>query len=47
MGFDPVDIDALCTRAGLPAEAITAELLRLELDGLVATLPGGRFQRLS
>lgn len=47
MGYDPVDIDALCVRAGLPAEAVTAELLRLELDGLVATLPGGRFQRLS
>lgn len=47
MGFDPVDIDALCARADLPAEAITAELLRLELDGRVATLPGGRYQRLS
>jgi DNA processing protein len=47
MGFDPVDIDALCARAGLPAEAITAELLRLELDGRVATLPGGRYQRLT
>ena len=47
MGFDPGDIDALCTCAGLPAEAGAAELLRLELDGLVATLPGGRFQRLS
>lgn len=46
MGFDPVDIDALCARAGLPAETIAAELLRLELDGLVATLPGGRYQRL-
>ena len=47
MGFDPVDIDSLCARAGLPAETITAELLRLELDGLVATLPGGRYQRLT
>ncbi len=47
MGFDPVDIDALCARAGLPAERIAAELLRLELDGLVATLPGGRYQRLT
>ena len=47
MGFDPVDIDALCARASLPAEAVASELLRLELDGLVATLPGGRFQRLS
>lgn len=47
MGFDPVDIDSLCERAGLPAERITADLLRLELDGLVATLPGGRYQRLT
>lgn len=47
MGYDPVDIDALCSRAGLTAQAIAAELLRLELDGLVSTLPGGRYQRLS
>jgi DNA processing protein len=47
MGYDPVDIDALCERAALPPETITAELLRLELDGQVAALPGGRYQRLS
>ena len=47
MGFDPVDIDALCARAGLPAQSVAAELLRLELDGLVSPLPGGRYQRLS
>jgi DNA processing protein len=47
MGYDPVDIDSLCARAGRPAERITAELLQLELDGLVATLPGGRYQRLT
>jgi DNA processing protein len=47
MGYDPVDIDSLCARAGQPAERITAELLQLELDGLVATLPGGRYQRLT
>lgn len=47
MGYDPVDIDALCELAGLPAEHVVAELLRLELAGLVATLPGGRYQRLS
>lgn len=47
MGFDPVDMDALCARAGLPAQAVAAELLRLELDGLVSPLPGGRYQRLS
>lgn len=47
MGYDPVDIDSLCARAGQPAEKITAKLLQLELDGLVATLPGGRYQRLT
>lgn len=47
LGFDPIDIDALCVRAGLPVESVTAELLRLELDGLVAALPGGRYQRLN
>ena len=46
MGFDPVDIDSLCERAGLPAERVSAELLRLELAGRVAALPGGLYQRL-
>lgn len=47
MGFDPVDLDSLCVRAGLPVEQVSAELLRLELAGRVAALPGGLFQRLS
>lgn len=47
MGFDPVDVDSLCARAGLPAERISAELLRLELSGRVAALPGGLYQRLN
>ena len=46
MGHDPVDIDALCGRAGLSAEQVSAELLRLELAGRVAALPGGLYQRL-
>ena len=46
MGHDPVDIDALCLRAGLSAEQVSSELLRLELAGRVAALPGGLFQRL-
>jgi DNA processing protein len=45
LGYDPVDVDALCARSGLPAQAVNAELLRLELDGVVAALPGGRYQR--
>ena len=46
MGFDPVDVDSLCARAGLPAEQVSADLLRLELAGRVAVLPGGLYQRL-
>jgi DNA processing protein len=45
LGFDPVDVDALCVRSGLPADRVAAELLRLELDGHVAALPGGLYQR--
>ncbi len=47
MGFDPADVDSLCARAGLPAEKVSAELLRLELAGRVTVLPGGLYQRLN
>jgi len=47
MGYDPVDVDSLCARAGLPAEQVSSELLRLELAGRVAVLPGGLYQRLN
>ena len=46
MGFDPIDLDSLCSRSGLTADGASAMLLQLELDGTVARLPGGRFQRL-
>jgi DNA processing protein len=45
MGFDPCDIETLAARTGLPIDAITARLLELELSGAVASLPGGRFER--
>lgn len=47
MGFDPVDMDTLAQRSGLTIEALSAILLQLELEGRTATLPGGRFQRLT
>lgn len=47
LGRDPCDVDTLCTRAGLAADALLARLLALELEGRVATLPGGRYQRLN
>ena len=46
MGFDPVAIDTLATRAELAAQEISTQLLTLELEGRVASLPGGLYQRL-
>jgi DNA processing protein len=47
MGFDPCDIDRLIARSGLTAEVVSAILLELELEGKVASLPGGLYQRIS
>ena len=40
-----MSLDALIDRCGWPAPALSAHLLTLELDGLVARLPGGLYQR--
>lgn len=45
LGFDPLSMDALSTRSGLTIEALSAILLQLELEGQVASLPGGLYQR--
>ena len=45
LGHDATDIDTLCLRSGLTTEAVSAMLLTLELDGMIASLPGGRYQR--
>jgi DNA processing protein len=45
LGHDPQSIDGLIDRCGWPAPALTAHLLRLELEGRVARLPGGLYQR--
>jgi DNA processing protein len=47
LGFDPCGLDALTERCGLTADVLSVMLLHLELDGRVASLPGGRYQRLS
>lgn len=46
MGFDPVGLEALQARTGLDTADLQAQLMGLELDGLVARLAGGLFQRL-
>lgn len=47
LGFAPCGLDELAARSGLAADALVAQLLRLELDGRVAALPGGLYQRLA
>ncbi|MFT4191023.1 MAG: DNA-processing protein DprA, partial [Comamonas sp.] len=47
LGHDPVSLDALAARTGLDAATLQAQLLELELDGEVARLPGGLFQRMA
>ena len=44
LGSDPVGLDELLGRTGWPVAELSARLLTLELEGLVARLPGGLFQ---
>lgn len=46
LGFDPLGLDALVARTGMDAATLQVRLLELELDGQVARLPGGLFQRM-
>ena len=46
LGFDPVSLDALVARTGIAPAELQARLLEFELDGEVARLPGGLFQRI-
>jgi DNA processing protein len=46
VGFEPATIDVLVERTGLPGESIASMLLILELEGCVAALPGGRYDRI-
>ena len=47
IGFAATDFDSLVTATGLTAGAISSMLMSLELDGHVADLGGGRYQRLA
>lgn len=46
MGFTPISLDVLQTYCNLDTSVLQSELLSLELDGCVARMPGGLFQRL-
>ena len=47
MGYDPVSMEALVQRSGLTGDTLSAMLTVLEIEGQIAVLPGGRFQRMS
>lgn len=45
-GHDPVSVDELALRSGLPAAEVQGTLLSLELQGTLERLPDGRYQAL-
>lgn len=47
LGFDPIGLDALQARSAMATPRLQAQLMALELQGLVARLPGGAFQRIA
>jgi DNA processing protein len=47
LGGDPCDLDTLVARTQLSSDALAAALVELEIDGHVAALPGGRWQRVA
>ena len=46
LGHDPCDLDTLAARSGLAVAELSARLTQLEIDGHIAGLPGGLYQRI-
>ncbi|OOG48604.1 DNA-processing protein DprA [Rhodanobacter sp. C01] len=46
LGHDPATLDELVQRGGQSAAAVSSMLLMLELEGMIESLPGNRYQRL-
>jgi DNA processing protein len=47
LGHGNAGLDSLCARTGLAVAEVSARLSALEIEGRIARLDGGRFQRLS
>ncbi len=47
VGFEPTPFDRLVERLEMPVDALSSALLTLELDGRIASAPGGAYQRLA
>jgi len=46
VGFEQATVDVLALRTGLSGESVASILLALELEGRIASYPGGRFGRI-
>ena len=46
LGFDPLHLDAIQARCGLETADLQTQLVELELQGRIARLDDGRYQRL-
>lgn len=46
MGYDPVEIDYICNKLNINFAEICANLLALELDGLIINCGNGKYQRI-
>ena len=46
LGHDPINLDQLAERTQMQVESLNIALLELELTGIIAKLPGQKFQRL-
>ena len=47
IGFDAVTVDELAIRTNTATHLLAAQLMALELDGHIAQIAGGKYQRLS
>ena len=47
LGYEPMSLETLSANTGWDAAHLQAQLMELELDGVVARLPGGLYQRIS
>lgn len=47
LGFDPLHLDAIQARCGMDTGTLQAQLVELELQGRIARLDDGRYQRLN
>jgi DNA processing protein len=46
MGIDPIVMETLIAPTNLTSEGLSAKLLVLELENKIASLLGGRYQRI-